>query len=115
MRDYMRVPQIFKQMKTSKELKESKAQIWERAQGLVETAKTEKRELTEEQNTEYDGFITEMSELDKQIKFEKDENKQKWVHIDIAGPAFVESSWGYNPHGASGAGVRMAIEFIKSI
>ena len=40
--------------------------------------------------------------------------KNKWIHFDIAGPAFVEKSWGYNPYGASGTGVRMAVQFIKT-
>ena len=42
-------------------------------------------------------------------------NKNKWIHFDIAGPAFVEKAWGYNPYGASGTGVRMAVQFIKDL
>ncbi|WP_297809549.1 leucyl aminopeptidase [uncultured Helicobacter sp.] len=37
---------------------------------------------------------------------------QKWLHLDIAGPAYVEKSWGVNPFGASGAGVRSLVQFI---
>ncbi len=44
-----------------------------------------------------------------------EENKDKWVHWDIAGPAFVEKAWGYNPHGASGAGVRATLQFLKTL
>jgi HK97 family phage major capsid protein len=55
-------------IKSSKELKESKAGIWERAQAIHALAKEEKRDLTEDQNTEYDGLIAEMRELDKEIK-----------------------------------------------
>lgn len=40
--------------------------------------------------------------------------QDKWLHLDIAGPAYVEKSWGSNPFGASGAGVRACIEFIKN-
>lgn len=36
-----------------------------------------------------------------------------WVHLDIAGPAFNEKGWGYNPKGASGFGVRALLEYIK--
>ncbi|MEA2017008.1 MAG: leucyl aminopeptidase [Campylobacterota bacterium] len=79
---------------------------------LKKTLKSEIADICNISNTRYGGAITAGMFLDN---FIKDENKQKWVHIDIAGPAFVESSWGYNPHGASGAGVRMAIEFIKDI
>lgn len=38
---------------------------------------------------------------------------QKWLHLDIAGPAYVEKAWGVNPFGATGAGVRAVVEFIK--
>ena len=48
-------------------------------------------------------------------KYVYEENKDKWVHFDIAGPAFVEKVWGYNPHGASGAGVRMTIKFLQDL
>jgi leucyl aminopeptidase len=43
------------------------------------------------------------------------ENKTKWMHIDIAGPAYRESAWGYNPAGGSGAGVRMTLAWIGSL
>ena len=45
-------------------------------------------------------------------EFIRDEYKQKWLHIDIAGPAFVEKEWDVNASGASGAGVRSGVEFI---
>ena len=35
--------------------------------------------------------------------------------VDIAGPAFVEHAWAENPHGASGAGVRMMIRLIEKL
>jgi leucyl aminopeptidase len=44
-----------------------------------------------------------------------EQNKDKWLHFDIAGPAFVEKEWGYNPYGASGAGVRMSIELLQML
>ena len=58
----------------------------------------------------YNNDRVDENELFENIK---DENKNKWVHCDIAGPAYVEEQWGYNPYGASGAGVRMTIEFLK--
>ena len=42
-------------------------------------------------------------------------HKNKWAHIDIAGPAFVEHPWGENPHGASGAGVRTMIRLLEKL
>lgn len=79
---------------------------------LKKTLKSEIADISNISSTRYGGAITAGMFLDN---FVKDENKDKWVHIDIAGPAFVESAWGYNPHGASGAGVRLAIEFMKNI
>ncbi len=63
-------------------------------------------------NTRYGGAITAGQFLEE---FIKEENKDKWVHIDIAGPAFVEHSWGENPHGASGAGVRMMSRVLEGL
>ena len=45
-------------------------------------------------------------------KFIKEEYKEKWLHLDIAGPAFVGKDWGYNPAGGSGAGVRGSIYYM---
>lgn len=46
-------------------------------------------------------------------EFIREEFKDKWLHIDIAGPAYVEKSWDINSFGASGAGVRAVVEFLK--
>ncbi len=48
-------------------------------------------------------------------EFIRDTYKDKWLHIDIAGPAYVEREWDINASGASGAGVRAGIEFITTI
>lgn len=37
-----------------------------------------------------------------------------WVHLDIAGPAFVESPDSYRGKGGTGTGVRLLFEFIRS-
>lgn len=63
-------------------------------------------------NTRYGGAITAGLFLDN---FVYEENKNKWLHFDIAGPAFVESEWGYNPHGGTGAAVRMNINLLKNL
>lgn len=47
--------------------------------------------------------------------FIRKEFREKWLHIDIAGPAFVEKDWDVNTYGASAAGVRAGIEFINDI
>ncbi len=38
----------------------------------------------------------------------------KWVHLDIAGPAYLSSPHDIQPKGGTGFGVRTALEFIKS-
>lgn len=47
--------------------------------------------------------------------FVEKENKDKWLHIDIAGPAYVEKSWGYSNIGASGAGVRATLTWMNKM
>jgi len=79
---------------------------------LKKTLKSKIADICNISNTRYGGAITAGMFLDK---FIKKENKEKWIHCDIAGPAFVEEQWGYNPYGASGAGVRFTIEFLKGI
>ena len=58
------------------------------------------------------GSITAGLFLDS---FVKKENKKKWLHLDIAGAAYTESPWGYNSFGATGAGVRITLDFIKNL
>ncbi|WP_417324087.1 leucyl aminopeptidase [Halarcobacter sp.] len=79
---------------------------------LKKTIKSEVADINNIANTRYGGSITAGIFLEK---FISKENKDKWVHHDIAGPAYVEKAWGYNPFGGSGAGVRMTLEFLKNI
>ena len=37
-----------------------------------------------------------------------------WVHLDIAGPAWTDKDKTYTPKGASGAGVRLLVEFLRN-
>ena len=79
---------------------------------LKKAIKSEIADICNIANTRYGGAITAGMFLDN---FISDENKEKWIHFDIAGPAFVEKPWGYNPHGASGTGVRMTIKFLQDL
>lgn len=79
---------------------------------LRKSIKSEIADVCNIANTRYGGAITAGLFLDN---FIYEENKDKWLHFDIAGPAYVEKAWGYNPFGASGAGVRMTLEFLKSL
>jgi leucyl aminopeptidase len=36
-----------------------------------------------------------------------------WMHIDIAGPAFIHSAKPYRPKGGTGFGVRLLVEFLR--
>jgi leucyl aminopeptidase len=60
-------------------------------------------------SSSYGGAITAGLFLDN---FVTDDCKNKWLHLDIAGPAYVEKDWGYNQCGASGAGVRMNLYWM---
>ena len=63
-------------------------------------------------NKPYGGAITAGLFLDN---FIKEENKEKWLHFDIAGSAYTESPWDVNVYGGTGAGVRFMSEFLKNI
>ncbi|RRS32627.1 MAG: aminopeptidase A [Epsilonproteobacteria bacterium (ex Lamellibrachia satsuma)] len=79
---------------------------------LHKTIKSEIADVCNISNTRYGGAITAGQFLSE---FIDDDHKEKWAHIDIAGPAFVEHAWGENPHGASGAGVRMMLRLIEKL
>ena len=36
-----------------------------------------------------------------------------WIHLDIAGPSYTKTKYGYRGKGATGTGVRLLYEFIK--
>ena len=38
-----------------------------------------------------------------------------FIHLDIAGPAFVEKSYSYFPAGGTGFAVRLLFDFIKNV
>ncbi|MCD4694587.1 leucyl aminopeptidase [bacterium] len=63
-------------------------------------------------SSSFGGAITAALFLDQ---FIDKKYKDKWAHLDIAGPAFVKKPWGYNPPGGSGAGVRLIIQWLKNL
>ena len=63
-------------------------------------------------SSRYGGAITAALFL---AEFIEEKNRDKWAHIDIAGPGFVQKVWGPNPHGASGAGVRLLISWLEEV
>lgn len=58
-------------MKTAKDLREEYAVIQERMAAVLDGAKEEKRELTEQERTQLDAWETELSKLDGDIKFQE--------------------------------------------
>ena len=54
------------------------------------------------------GAITAAAFLSKFV------DKIPWVHLDIAGPAWLTKDRPYIPKGASGAGVRLLVHFLKN-
>lgn len=79
---------------------------------LKKQLKSEIADISNIASSRYGGALTAGLFLSE---FVRDNYKQKWLHCDIAGPSFVEEIWGVNPHGASGVGVHMCLEFIKSL
>ncbi len=39
--------------------------------------------------------------------------KTPWIHLDIAGPVWTEKALPYTPKGATGAGVRLMVQFLR--
>ncbi|HHS92287.1 MAG TPA: leucyl aminopeptidase [Campylobacterales bacterium] len=79
---------------------------------LRKCLKSNVADISNMSNTPYGGAITAGIFLDN---FIEEENKERWAHIDIAGPAYVEHTWGENPVGGSGAGVRLMIRLLENL
>jgi len=79
---------------------------------LKKAIKSEIADVCNISNIPYGGAITAAMFLDH---FITDEMKEKWMHFDIAGPAYTESGWGVNPHGGTGAGVRTTVAFLRTL
>jgi leucyl aminopeptidase len=63
-------------------------------------------------SSRYGGALTAALFLDH---FIEEKNKEKWVHLDIAGPAYNEKGWGPHPAGATGFGVSTLISLITTL
>jgi len=61
-------------------------------------------------NSRYGGAITAGLFLRSFV-----ENGTPWIHLDIAGPAFLESEQGYLRKGATGATVRTLLTYVQSL
>lgn len=79
---------------------------------LKKLLKSEIADISNVSSKPYGGAITAGLFLDN---FIKDENKERWLHFDIAGSAYTESPWDCNVYGGTGAGVRFMSSFLKNI
>lgn len=79
---------------------------------LAKLIKSEVADISNISSGPYGGAITAAMFLNE---FIEKKNKDKWIHLDIAGPAFTEKPWGIYGYGATGAGVRMVIEWIRAL
>ncbi|EAH5176875.1 leucyl aminopeptidase [Campylobacter lari] len=76
---------------------------------LKELIKSNIADVSNTSSSRYGGAITAGLFLNS---FIREEYKDKWLHLDIAGPAYLEKSWGYYSFGASSAGVRMCLAYL---
>ena len=76
---------------------------------LRELIKSDIADVSNTASSRYGGALTAGLFLEK---FIKDEYRDKWLHLDIAGPAYVQKPWGYNAAGATGAGVRANLYYL---
>ncbi len=79
---------------------------------LKELIKSKVADISNTSSSRYGGAITAGLFLES---FIQDEFKDKWLHIDIAGPAYLEKSWGEFECGATGAGVRSGLYFLLGV
>ncbi|MBD3824280.1 MAG: leucyl aminopeptidase [Epsilonproteobacteria bacterium] len=79
---------------------------------LKKLLKSDIADISNTASKPYGGAITAGLFLDK---FIKDENKEKWLHFDIAGSAYTEAPWDCNVYGATGAGVRLMSSFLRAL
>ncbi|TKX28215.1 leucyl aminopeptidase [Campylobacter sp. MIT 12-5580] len=79
---------------------------------LRELIKSNIADVSNTGTSRYGGALTAGLFLDK---FVRKEYKDKWLHLDIAGPAYVEKAWGYQNFGAGAAGVRMCIAYLLEL
>jgi leucyl aminopeptidase len=56
----------------------------------------------------YAGAITAGKFLEKYTSY-------PWIHLDIAGPAFIDSAWDYKTKGGTGVGVRLLFDFLSNV
>jgi len=79
---------------------------------LKKLLKSDIADISNTSSKPFGGAITAGLFLDT---FIKEENKDKWLHFDIAGSAYTDAPWDCNNFGGTGAGVRLMTQFLRSL
>ena len=79
---------------------------------LKELIKSKIADVSNTSSSRYGGAITAGLFLEH---FIREEYKDKWLHLDIAGPAYLEKDWGAHKVGASGAGVLLCLYYLQKL
>ena len=64
---------------------------------------------------DYAGHITAGKFLEHFTKDQKGKHAYPWIHLDIAGPAFIHSKDKYRTKGGTASGVRLLFDFFKQL
>jgi leucyl aminopeptidase len=99
--------------KVKNALKESGERVYERILELP---------MWSEYKTQLDSSIADMTNLGGPVggvitagMFLKHFTDYPWIHLDIAGPAFLEKAEPYKAQGGTGTGVRLVYDFAKNL
>ncbi len=71
--------------------------------------KSEVADIANIPSSRYGGAITGALFLQEFV------DNKPWIHVDIAGPAFMEKSYELGPKGATGFGVRTLLEYMRGL
>lgn len=105
--------------KTKADLKRSGLRVFERLaefpfwDDYAEMMKSDIADLKNVSGSPNSGAITAGKFLEHFTK-EDGEPAYPWIHLDIAGPAFLSSADSYRGKGGTGVGVRLLTDFFKS-
>lgn len=78
--------------------------MWEEYGDLLKTEIADMKNI----GGPYAGAITAGKFLEKFTSY-------PWIHLDIAGPAFIDSAYDYKTKGATGFGVRLLFDFLSRV
>lgn len=104
--------------KTKNELKKSGLRVFERLvefpfwDDYAEMMKSDIADLKNISGSANAGAITAGKFLEHFTKNSDDQPAYPWIHLDIAGPAFLTVADSYRGKGATGVGVRLLFDFL---